>query len=354
MKSAIRCVAVLGLGLAVLAAPLAAQQSVNPFEAFKSALKKALPPSITAPPTQSTGQPNPRAAERPAGTAASAGSAGTTASAEPFSMDETKNDAQPAPVVKLGDYKNMPSIVGVHLTMPLQEALGALRAEYKGAVQLSVPQSYDGYDQRTLLEFGVGINVLGSPPETIYVEATSPPQEQRIWRVNRRAGDYNHPTLHGPLVASLRQKYGKETVAFSGLESARSVIDGHSEAQIRVLWWLFDEQGRPARLPPGGVDEINANTCLGQFAGIERSQSIFPHNLNDPDAITKQTYCNTSLVMVRADIGDNERVGAFYVDMVDVPIVSRAARATFAMLREAAIKHRQAELKKAEQNKPAL
>jgi hypothetical protein len=325
----------------ISAAPLAAQQPVNPIEAFKSALKKALPSSTTASPTPAS-QATPRAA------------AATAGSAEPFSMEEKKDNAQPAPPVKLGDYKNMPSVVGIHLSMPLQEALAALRAEYKGAVQLSVPQTYDGYDQRTLLEFGVGINVLGSPPETIYVEATAPPEEQRIWRVNRRAGDYNHPTLHGPLVASLRQKYGKETVAFSGLESSRSVTDGHSEAQIRVLWWLFDEQGRPARLPPGGVDEINANTCLGQFPGIERSQSIFPHDLNDRDAITKQTYCNTSLVMVRADIGDNERVGAFYVEMIDVPIVSRAARATFAMLREAAIKHRQAELKRAEQNKPAL
>jgi hypothetical protein len=338
-----RCLGILSLGV-MLAAPLAAQQPVNPLEAFKSALKKALPSTVTAPPVKSTSQANNPAPER---------TAATPGSAEPFSLDDAKNEPPAAPPVKLGDYKNMPSIVGIHLTMTRQEALDALRAQYKGAVQLGVPQTYPGYDGQTLLEFGVGINVLGTPPETIYVEATAPPQEPRIWRVNRRAGDPNHRSLHAPLLASLRQKYGKETVAFSELESEHTVLEGH-DAQIRVLWWLFDEQGRPARLPPGGVAEITANACLRPLLDAPHSQNVFPHDLTDSDAITKQTYCNNSLVMVRADIGNEETVGTFYVEMLDVPIVSRAARATFAMLREAAIKQHQADLKKAGQNKPAL
>jgi hypothetical protein len=340
MKNAHRCAAIVGTGLMVLAGPLTAQQAGNPFEAFKSALKKALPSAIAAAPAPPAGQANPRA-DRPAA------SAGST---EPFRMDDSQND-QPAAAVKLGDYKNMPSVVGINLSMPLQDALGALRAQYKGAVQLGVPLAYSGYDQRVLLEFGVGINVVGAPPEAIHVEATSPPQEQRIWRVNRRAGDYNHPTLRGPLLASLRQKYGKETVAFSGsgIDGADSALISQTDAEISLLWWLFDEQGRPARLPPGGVEELRGNACLGQFLDVPRSQAVL-----STEGITKQTYCNTSLVIVRADIGLDERVGAFYVDMLDIPIVSRAARATVAMQRDAAMNQQKAELKKAEQNKPVL
>lgn len=269
-------------------------------------------------------------------------------------MDEPKVP----PTGKLGDYKAMPSVVGINLGMPLGQAIAALRATYKGAVQLGVASQWPGYDQRALVEFGVGINVVGHQPETLYVEATAPPQEQRIWRVNRRAGDANHKSLRSELLAGLRQKYGKETVAFhtSDLGTEASGLDPHSDAQIGVLWWLFDEQGRPARLPAGGVEQVRSNGCLGLFMDVPRSAGIFPSFQTDADTvpIVSEGYCTSSLVIVRAAIGLEPTVGAFWVDMLEVPLAARAARATLAMVNGDALKQQQDEIQKAKANRPKL
>jgi hypothetical protein len=270
-------------------------------------------------------------------------------------MADATSDPSATPAVKLGDYKALPSVVGIHLTMPLHEALDALRVQYKGAVQLSVPRDYPGYGRPAQMEFGVGINVVGASPEILYVEATPPPEEQRIWRVNRRVGNYNHPMLHGALLASLRQKYGPETVAFhvSSLESVGPGSESQNDAEIGVLWWIFDEQGRPASLPPGGVEEVN-NTCLHMFGDVPRSETIFPMEPNNAGPITRRTHCSSSLVIVRAGIGLQETVGAFYVDMLEVPLASRASRATLAMIQKSGLNQQRAELERAKQNKPIL
>lgn len=330
------------LGLwAVLLAGLAPAAEAPSWSALESAIehaKQVLSDSSTASPTP---------AARPASSRPAGQGPGAAKSAEPFSLDDPKA----TPAVSLGDYKAMPSVVGIHVGMPVREAIATLRAQYKGAAQVGDPQQFAGFDQRVVLQMGAGIDVLGAPPETVYVEVTPPPQEQVIWRVYRRAGDFNHKSLHSQLLASLRQKYGKETVAFaaSGLDGAESGREPHSDAEIGLLWWLFDEQGHPAPLPAGGIEQVRSNTCLGVFQDIPRSQSNYTK-----DAVMAQGYCTTSLVIVRADIGQEETVGAFYVDLLEVPVLARAARATLAMARAAALKEQQGELQKAKANTPAL
>ncbi len=323
MRSMRRPGLLLGLGSIGLMAclqfsPVEAQQPEAPLELFKNALKKVLPQNDTAPPQSLSRAESPLTGRQ----------AGTAAAAEPFSMEDGASDPSATPAVKLGDYKALPSVVGIHLSMPLHEALNAMRAQYKGAVQLSVARDYPGYGRPAQMEFGVGINVVGATPETLYVEATPPPEEQRIWRVNRRVGNYNHPMLHGALLGSLRQKYGPETVAFhvSALEGVGPGLESRNDAEIGVLWWIFDEQGRPAPLPAGGVEEVN-NMCLSMFRGRSTIGNHFSHGAeqcrphHSADSLQQLTgHCP------RRHRSFRRTVGAFYVDMLEVAL-HRAPRA---------------------------
>src|SRR5882724_8803317 len=131
------------LSLAYADVGLGRQQ--NPLDAFKDALKKALHPPV-APSTLDGPAPLAAPKAAPAGRDVS-----RQAGAEPFSID----DQQPSAPVTLGDYKAFPDIVGIHLGMPLREALSSLQTQYK-SVQLGVPQAYPGVGQPALLEFSMG------------------------------------------------------------------------------------------------------------------------------------------------------------------------------------------------------
>ena len=173
------------------------------------------------------------------------------------------------------DYRQLPDIVGIHLGMPADEALKNFRKQYE-KVQMAPLVRWAGAPEPSLMEFDVGLNVLGFVPEVVVVELTPPPQQSVVWKVSRRQGDPNHRMLHADVLAGLRKKYGPESIAFRSENTSNNGLEPKpaSDEQIGSLWWLFDEQGRRLPLPPSGVQGINA--CRPNYAGDDgRAQVIF-------------------------------------------------------------------------------
>ncbi|HEY2683710.1 MAG TPA: hypothetical protein VGI93_09395 [Steroidobacteraceae bacterium] len=270
------------------------------------------------------------------------------AAADPFTIP-----ADNAPVEKAIDYRLLPDVVGIHLGMPAGDALAALSGQYK-PIQQSPLVRFPGAAQPALMEFSFAWNGLGFPYETIVVEATPPPQKSAIWRIWRRLGNAQHPMLHSEVLSSLRQKYGKETAAFGGNANGEPMGSNQGpDAAIEALWWIFDEQGHRTPMPAAGVGVLRP--CLEVFArgDIERSQTIFRGGpANEP--VTQPGICTASLVLVRASFGTQQMLTSFTVDAVDMPLASRAARATELMVKGADAHARQQELQKAGENKPKL
>jgi hypothetical protein len=59
-----------------------------------------------------------------------------------------------------GDYRQLPDIVGIHLGMPADEALKNFRKQYE-KVQMAPLVRWAGAPEPSLMEFDVGLNVLG-------------------------------------------------------------------------------------------------------------------------------------------------------------------------------------------------
>ena len=268
--------------------------------------------------------------------------------AAPFKIDEA---AAAAPPDKVLDPKLLPDVVGLHLGMPAAEALTAFKTQYKQVLQ-SPPAQFAGAPP-ALMEFSTGWNVLGFPAETVVVELTSPPQKPVVWRIWRRLGNAQQQMLHADVLEGLRKKYGPETAAFPGVSLGGEDLATRppADAAIGALWWLFDEQGHRLPMPASGPQALRS--CLEFFArqDIERSQTIFrAEPANEP--ATVPGICTSSIVIVRAGIGNRDILSSFVVDAVDMPLASRAARATVAMIKGAAANAQAQALQKAAENKP--
>ena len=263
--------------------------------------------------------------------------------AEPSSINQP---AAPAPAAaKPIDYKAMPSIVGVHLGMPTDEATATLRATYKNAVGSSQgADTYRGYPKPVMMMYGVNLNTNATVPEHIYVYVTPPPQPISVWRIKRYVYDPNRQIARAQLLASLRQKYGKETVALLGA----SIVQ--SDAEATTLWWLYDEQGRPAALPGGGVNEVRQCLNEGESPAGMGSAVVRPSSERAPE----HNYCTTSLVIVTALVGQSDPVTTYTVDAYDLPLASRASDAALAMMHDADRRQQQQVIEKARENKPNL
>ncbi len=320
--------------LAIASGTSFSQQSKSPMQILQEALKKAQQQHTGAAPAP---QPTSPAAQPNSQQIAAA------APAEPFSIDEQKSALAAS---TLGDYKALPDIVGIHLAMPLSEAMPTLQARYPGRVKPTLPmQPYPGYEKPALLEFSVGWHIPGVNDETVLVEVTPPPEKQVVWGVYRRLGGADHQMLRKDVVAALHQKYGKETLALP---------QGSDEPTI--LWWLFDESGKPAPLPSMGVQGVDS--CVQLFSGAPvigaDLQQLRVINQGQLDKKTQHDACTSTLVIVRAQVYQGELISSFTVDAIEVPVAARAVRATVALLSGAARQEQQSEVQKASKNKPSL
>jgi hypothetical protein len=321
------------LAILCLLAPLTA--AGDNLDTLKAALKGIVSPARS--PAAAAGSP--------ASTAAAP--AAPAKGAEPFSVDD--NAAAPA-VVPL-DPRQLPDIVGIHLGMPADEALKNFRTQYQ-KVQMAPLVRWAGAPGPSLMEFDVGLNVLGFVSETVVVEVTPPPQKSVVWKVFRRQGDAQHRMLHADVLAGLRKKYGPETKAFTSSNMGGEDFEPKpaSDAQIGSLWWLFDEQGHRLPMPASGAHGILG--CRASYAGGDgRGQVIFRDEISN-EPVRQQNFCSSTLVLVQAGFSPTELVNDVRVEATEMPLATRADRATVAMMRAAAGKARQDAVQKAGENKP--
>jgi hypothetical protein len=85
---------------------------------------------------------------------------------------------------------------------------------------------------------------MGMEGDQVTVDVTLPPNKQAVWRVIRDHFFANKGIPKTTLLASLRQKYGKESL--TNVSQGKPAAD---DSHIQTILWLFDEQGRPAPLP---------------------------------------------------------------------------------------------------------
>jgi hypothetical protein len=141
----------------------------------------------------------------------------------------------------------MPDILGIQLGMPVREAHAKLQADLpKNKLQVRTI-NLPTIEKPVIASFSsVPQQVIGMGEEgdgvTVYV--TLPPNKQAVWEVEREHFFPGKGIAKATLLASMREKYGKETVAW--IVTGTPTTD---DSKVTALVWLFDEQGRPGALP---------------------------------------------------------------------------------------------------------
>jgi hypothetical protein len=262
--------------------------------------------------------------------------------AEPWTPPVDASPAAPrvAPI-KLEPEK-MPDVIGIHLGMDPKEALAILRAHYPKNLFTPYTNNLAIFPQPVFQ--GVIVNSLDNSSQEMNFITTLPPDRQAVWNVNRITTrmHINRETL----LAALRTKYGKESVAFAGGNQAAS-----SDAEIVSMLWLFDESGRHVALP-----SLSAATTAMGCAGPGTPGSAFLINEaqgNSP--FGANAWCATSYVGVHVDIGSTQPIiETVNTVMMDLPLAVRTSHSTAVWYRAQAERARQQDLEKSKQAKPVF
>jgi hypothetical protein len=241
--------------------------------------------------------------------------------------------------------EGLPDILGIQLGMPVRDAYAKLQAGLPknklqvGTINLPtiekpVIESFTSAPQETI---GMGMEA-----DIVKVYATLPPNKQAVWKVERTHYFPEKGIAKVTLLASLREKYGKETVAW--IVAGTPTTD---DSKVTGLVWTFDEQGRPS-VPPSNPPIYN---CLGagEIPGLVQ--------ISLPSSIVR-TWCHTSYVAVMASLSASSTAGLYdqmVITTVNVPLALRAGDATGKWKNEIAEgQHRQDIEKGKQQEKPKL
>jgi hypothetical protein len=328
---------------AVFAVSVSAQIQ-NPITAAKEAYKRARQQQQAQ--QQARGQqpqgqqPPAQPAQAQAGEAVASSDPAAQVAAEPWTPP-ADNGTDSAPVAL--DPSKMPDVVGVRVGMSPLEALQILRKQYPRDRFQEMPVSFV---RGMKVDYGfniLGPDALGSPDA--YLSFTAPPNKQLVWRINRftRNMHVNHETL----LATLRQKYGKET-AFLG-NGGNPTSD---ESQIAELFWIFDEQGRRVPLPPKAAFP-GYGTIWECFSDPSNPLPIMPISESDVAKHTRAPWCD-SIVAIHITISSAPIVENSVTEMIDVPLARRTARAYAVWQNDLAQKAGKADLERSKRAKPSF
>jgi len=243
--------------------------------------------------------------------------------------------------------EGLPDILGIRLGMPLKDARAQLQAQLPKNSLSERTDNLPTIDKPVVFSF----NLEPPPPppggesDRVTVDVTMPPSDQVVWRVTRvhRFADKGIPKA--TLLASLREKYGKETSTnFYDKPAA-------NDAEIRSLFWLLDEQGHPVALAtvPGGNATIT--DCPGQVGDgspgrIEGFVTVFKGR----DA--RKDWCYDHYVAVFALVGANftpDLYSEMDIEIVSLPMSARSALATAKWKKDLADQQHKQDLQKAGQ-----
>ena len=251
--------------------------------------------------------------------------------------------------------QQLPDVAGIRLGMPAREAYAALQAKHPNVKLATDPLQLPTIDKPILNGFSIGFSPVQSPDERINVNVTPPPEKQVVWRVQRFIG--RQKIYRANVIASLREKYGKESAELLGGMPA-------SDKDATEMWWIFDEQGQPGKWPTSSGFYTSAIACqrtidnlsTDAFTSFRAEGSWFAPNNIVPmeDRIQDSGWCNTSMIAVVAYIGSNEIVAALGVEAINIPLALRSARAEIAWLKDLANRQQQQQVNESKQAKPKL
>jgi len=258
--------------------------------------------------------------------------------------------------------EGLPDILGIQLGMPARDAHAKLQTALpKNKIQIMsdvlptidkpVIKSFSAASAEQIME--------GMEGDQVAVDVTLPPNKQAVWRVTRQHFFANKGIPKTTLLASLREKYGKETL--TNVAQGKPATD---DSQIQTLLWLFDEQGRPAPLPSnsekGGPRHNNVSTltsCIGlgdsvHLGLVEVYANLYKGNNYEND----WCYASYNAVFVAAVQSDPpELYRQMRLVAVSLPLVLRASEATSKWKKDIAEGQHMQDIEKAkQQEKPKL
>jgi hypothetical protein len=266
-------------------------------------------------------------------------------SAEPWTPPVDNFSAQ---AVQL-DPSKMPDVVGVHLGMTAQQALEAMHKQYPKDIYEKLAADWWPAAEKP----DYGFTILSSAPGNeadAHLSFTAPPNPQLVWRITRFT--YRMHINHGTLLTALREKYGKETVAYQESNYTHAVTDDRAMAD---LYWLFDESGRRIPLPPATAFPQTGNImeCVGTGTAATNPQPVMPTDDADFMKTKFRGWCG-SFVGVHMYISSQEIVENTFTEMLDVPLAARTAHAAAVWQRDLAEKLRKEDLERSKNVKPVF
>jgi hypothetical protein len=256
----------------------------------------------------------------------------------------------------------MPDVLGIQLGMPVRDAHAKLQAQMpKSKIQV-MSDTLPTIDQPVIKSFSSASSdqtMMGVESDQVTVDVTMPPNKQTVWRVIRQHFFTNKGILKTTLLASLREKYGKETrTNFSEKQPATD------DSQIHHLLWLFDEQGRPAPLPSkpkkDGPDIANQSTltwCAGIGEGAPLAMiEVYSNSKKGVNYETDWCYSSYNAVVVTVTSTETpELYTQMHVFAVSLPLALHAAEATSKWKNDIAEGQHKQDIEKAkQQEKPKL
>jgi hypothetical protein len=263
-------------------------------------------------------------------------------SAEPWTppADNAAKAADLVDPLKLPEVAKMPDVIGVRLGMTEQQALQILHGQYPRGRFQEIPAG-GIFPTNPKADYGFNILPTNEIATDVVVSLTAPPSRQVVWHIVRFTRRLH--ANHANVLATLREKYGKES--FAGRANGSKTTD---DRNIGTLFWIFDEQGNRAPMPSAeafGSNDINF--CLGNGIAVNPGPRIPMDEVKDPN------WC-ASFVGVVAQIDPNEIVENTTVAVMDMRLANRTANAYVAWKHDADAKARAAELEKSKKNKPVF
>ena len=203
--------------------------------------------------------------------------------------------------------QQLPDVAGIRLGVPGREGFAVLQAKYPKVKLDTYPLQLPTIDKPILIGFSFGFSPVQSTDERIAVHVTPPPEKQAVGKVQRFVG--KQKIFRANVIASLREKYGKESAGASN-----GTLVSNVDKDAAEMWWIFENE------------------------------------------IEDSGWCNTAMIAVVAYIGGDDIVTAFGVQAIDMPLALRAARAEVAWLKDLASKQQQQQqqIDESKQAKPKL
>ena len=244
---------------------------------------------------------------------------------------------QSAPPAQAASARRGPDLLGLYPRMPAAEARRRLQAHSDAnRVQDLAPNNPE-------LGFTLLVNdPQGGSDNIIMVYVTAAPNAPVVWAITNTAsyaatnGRLDNLVAKSTLLATLREKYGKETTL------------QESGPTRTTYWWFFEQNGQQV----ASADLRTLKSCLTLWKGYT---AIATTTLPPPPSAQLQP-CLSSYYAVSVELSlyGPQVVNGFEATLVNLPLGYRAAVATINARSAAAEAARKQELEKARKKKPVF